>query len=290
MTAEKQIRFWLIALVVALLALFFLRAVLLPFVLGMAIAYLLDPICDRLETWRCPRWLATTLAMLAFFCCCLLVVVLLVPVLVAQIGELAKLMPGLITKARALVDHLAALVEARTNPALMAKLQEALQGLSNDLPRLGDGCIGRLGGPGRRPWPTFSRLIIITPVVAFYLLRDWDKLVATIDSWLPRRHIIVLRRLAGEVDGTLAGFIRGQGAVCLLLGAFYAIGLTIAGAGVRADCRAACRDTDLHSLRRLNLRPHPVGGTGPPTVRQLDAGRHRGWDFSWWASSWKATS
>ena len=72
-------------------------------------------------------------------------------------------------------------------------------------------------------------LIIITPVVTFYLLRDWDNIAATVDGWLPRAQAPTIRELASEVDRTLAGFLRGQGTVCLLLGVFYAIGLTVAG-------------------------------------------------------------
>jgi predicted PurR-regulated permease PerM len=72
-------------------------------------------------------------------------------------------------------------------------------------------------------------LLVVTPIVAFYLLADWDRLVAKVDSWVPRDHVEDIRTIARDVDRALAGFIRGQGTVCLLLGLFYAIGLSIAG-------------------------------------------------------------
>src|SRR5699024_3015210 len=72
-------------------------------------------------------------------------------------------------------------------------------------------------------------LIFITPVVAFYLLRDWDKLVAWIDSLLPRKHVSIIREQTQLIDRVLSGFIRGQASVCLLLGTFYAVGLTLVG-------------------------------------------------------------
>jgi predicted PurR-regulated permease PerM len=72
-------------------------------------------------------------------------------------------------------------------------------------------------------------LVIVTPIVAFYLLTDWDRMVARLDSWLPRPHVETLRGLAREMDDAMAGFIRGQAVVCLLLGLFYAIGLSLAG-------------------------------------------------------------
>jgi predicted PurR-regulated permease PerM len=72
-------------------------------------------------------------------------------------------------------------------------------------------------------------LLVVTPIVAFYLLTDWDRMVARVDSWLPRQHVETLRGLAREMDDAMAGFIRGQAVVCLLLGLFYAIGLSLAG-------------------------------------------------------------
>ncbi len=72
-------------------------------------------------------------------------------------------------------------------------------------------------------------LIVITPVVTFYLLRDWEKLVRRVDGWLPREHAEAIRSVVREIDDSLAGFARGQAIVCLFLGSFYAIGLSIVG-------------------------------------------------------------
>jgi predicted PurR-regulated permease PerM len=72
-------------------------------------------------------------------------------------------------------------------------------------------------------------LLVVTPVVAFYLLIDWDHMVAAVDEWLPRRHRDTIRTLAREIDRAIAGFIRGQSAVCLILGTFYAVGLSLIG-------------------------------------------------------------
>jgi len=71
--------------------------------------------------------------------------------------------------------------------------------------------------------------LVVVPVVAFYLLLDWDNMTAKIDEMLPRDHLPVVRRLASQVDKTLASFIRGQGTVCLILGTYYAISLMLAG-------------------------------------------------------------
>ena len=72
-------------------------------------------------------------------------------------------------------------------------------------------------------------LFVVVPVVAFYLLYDWDRMIGTIDSLLPRDHAPIIRRLAGEIDETLASFIRGMGTVCLILGSYYAVALMLVG-------------------------------------------------------------
>jgi len=72
-------------------------------------------------------------------------------------------------------------------------------------------------------------LLFITPIVTFYMLRDWDVMVAKVDSWLPRQHRDSIHRHAAEINRTLSGFIRGQASVCLALGAFYGLGLSLVG-------------------------------------------------------------
>lgn len=72
-------------------------------------------------------------------------------------------------------------------------------------------------------------LLVVTPVVAFYLLVDWDHMVVTVDQWLPRQHRDTIRMLAREINRAIAGFIRGQATVCLVLGTFYAVGLSLIG-------------------------------------------------------------
>ena len=228
MTVERQLRFWLIGLAIFLLALFFLRSILLPFVLGMAIAYLLDPACDRLVKLKLSRSLATALVLFGFFVLCLAIVMLLVPVLAAQVSELAKRAPGYIEVIKGYAAQGLAFVEAKSDDALMIQIEDALKGLSNELLAWVTTALKGLLSQGAA-FANLLSLLIITPVVAFYLLRDWDDIVARVDSWMPRRHLGPLRQLSREVDATLAGFLRGQGAVCLLLGIFYAIGLTLAG-------------------------------------------------------------
>ena len=88
--------------------------------------------------------------------------------------------------------------------------------------------LASLWSGGRTLFSVLS-LLVITPVVAFYLLCDWDRLVATVDGWIPLPYRDTVRRLAREIDQAIAGFVRGQAVICLILAAFYAVGLTLAG-------------------------------------------------------------
>jgi predicted PurR-regulated permease PerM len=82
---------------------------------------------------------------------------------------------------------------------------------------------------GGRALVSLFSLVVVTPVVAFYLIYDWHRMIATADSWVPLQQRDTVRRLAREIDAAIAGFVRGQTAVCLILGSFYAITLTLSG-------------------------------------------------------------
>jgi predicted PurR-regulated permease PerM len=228
MTVERQLRFWLIGFAVFLVALYLLSGVLLPFVAGMAVAYLLDPVCDRLEAWGLSRTLATTVLTVLFLVVAVAAIVLLIPVLAGQVASLIERVPDLIEALRGQSARLLAIVEARVDPAMIERIEGAVAGSADRLVAWGTQFLGQVISGGVALANLIS-LLVITPVVAFYLLRDWDRIVARIDAWLPRDHAETIRERVREVDRTLAGFLRGQGTVCIILGLFYAIALSIAG-------------------------------------------------------------
>ncbi len=228
MTPERQVRFWLVGLGVFLVALYLLRGVLLPFVAGIAVAYLLDPLCDRLEGWGLSRTLATALLTTASLVLAVVAVLLLVPLLAGQVASLLESAPEYVETLRSQFARLLDTLEARVDPAMLERIEGAVAGSADRLVAWTTNLLGRLISGGVALANLIS-LLVITPVVAFYLLRDWDRIVERIDGWLPRDHAQTIRQLAREVDRTLAGFLRGQGTVCLILGLFYALGLTLAG-------------------------------------------------------------
>lgn len=228
MTQREQMAAWTGILIATVALLIVLGDILLPFVAGMAVAYFLDPAADWLQRRRVPRWLATLLILSVFFIAVGLVIVLLVPLVRDQFDRFLVHLP-----------EYAALFQDRVLPWLLGwaqrlgldlnmDLRAALNGNRDEIMKVLGGILTGLLGGGQAVFNLLS-LMVITPVVSFYLLRDWDVLVAKIDSFLPLDHAETIRAQAGEIDKVLAGFVRGQLLVCLCLAAFYGIGLTALG-------------------------------------------------------------
>ena len=228
MSLQRQFVFWVAALLALILVLWLLSNILLPFIAGLALAYFLDPVADRLEHLGLPR-LAATLVILLFSLLILVVVlILIVPILGDQIGKFASELPGLLQALVARFNELA----PQWLKDMLAKSGTDIQGSVTELAGRAAGWIVTLLSSvlsGGMALINLVSLLVVTPIVAFYLLEDWDVMVAKVDSWLPRDHAQTVRSLAQDINEALAGFIRGQGTVCLLLGSFYAVGLSLAG-------------------------------------------------------------
>ncbi|SNZ08033.1 AI-2E family transporter [Cohaesibacter gelatinilyticus] len=229
MTLQKQFTFWFIALLALCLCLFLLRGILLPFVAGMALAYLLDPIADAFERLGMSRMLSTVTILILFLLIFMLAIVIIVPVLAHQMSGFAENLPGYIAKLQDFVSRQGASILPRFLNELDAA---AVQANIKDLVSQGASWIGALIQSiwnGGQALLDIVALMVITPVVAFYLLYDWDRMIAKIDGWLPRDSQMTVRRLAAEIDNSVSGFVRGQIMVGLILGIFYAVSLSLLG-------------------------------------------------------------
>ncbi|MGK9167047.1 AI-2E family transporter [Inquilinus limosus] len=228
MNGSVQIRFWLIGFVVFCLLVWLLRGVLAPFVTGMIIAYLLDPVCDRLQRLGMVRWLATTVLLLLFVLLAILAMLIVVPILVNQLTGLLSAVPDYVARAGARLQPLIAELRHRVSESDFNEIQRAVSQYVGTAVSWVGTVLGSLWQGGMALIDLLS-LLFITPVVAFYMLRDWDHMVGVIDHNLPVAHRETIRGLGREVNQTLSRFIRGQLTVCLLLGLFYAIALSMVG-------------------------------------------------------------
>ena len=226
MTLRWHVTFWTAALAALVVVLWLLSEILLPFVAGMALAYLLDPAVKRLERARINRMLATLLVIALFVVGFVLLIILIVPIFGAQLNAFIENIPRTIARLQALVTD-------PSRPWLRRVVGEGFRDADiGDLVRQGSGYMATflrsLWSGGQALISIFS-LIVVTPIVAFYLLYDWDRMVATIDSWVPVPRRETVRTLGREINDAIAGFVRGQTAVCLILGSFYAVGLSLVG-------------------------------------------------------------
>lgn len=222
----NRIAAWVAIFAAFLLFIYVLSGVLLPFVVAAAIAYLIDPLVNRLERLGVPRVGGAAIVTITFFALTAILAILLAPILQHQIVGLAE---RLTVVARNLVEIARPHIEelfAQVGPVDVQQFSGA-----GDAVKTAIGWIARaVGGvvSGGLAVVNVLALIFITPVVVFYLVRDWKFVEVAIDEWLPRRHAKTIRAILAEIDDRLAGFLRGQALVCIFLATFYAIGLTIA--------------------------------------------------------------
>ena len=205
-----------------------LRDMLLPFVAGLALAYLLAPATARLESFGVRRWLATSVVLSGTCLVALVLMLLLVPVIGSQVVMLVAQMPGYANAAREALIPLLERLQATLTPDQIAEIQaSAGDAIKSALGWTGD-LIGGIWKSGMA-LVNVGSLLVITPIVAFYLLRDWRDLMATLDGLLPRPHRATLLGITRNIDTTLAGFVRGQASVCALLAIYYGVSLSATG-------------------------------------------------------------
>jgi predicted PurR-regulated permease PerM len=228
MTLQKQVTFWVVSFLTLILVLWLLSPILLPFIAGLVLAYFLDPVADALERLGLPRLVATATILVLSILLLVFIGLLIVPILGDQIVKFAGDLPSLMQSLLARFNEVA----PQWVKDAIAKSGTDIQGSISDIAGKAAGWTATLLASvwsGGMALVNILSLMVVTPIVAFYLLADWDRLVAKVDSWLPRDHAAEIRTIFTDIDAALAGFIRGQGTVCLLLGMFYALALTIAG-------------------------------------------------------------
>ena len=228
MNLHRQLLFWLGALVVFILVVWLLKDILLPFIAGTVLAYLLNPLTDRLERSGMGRGVATMLTVVFFLLAFVIIGIIFVPVLGTQLVSFIQKLPGYVTRLQELVTVENKAWLENTLGFSVPDIQKSLGDLVGESARWLGSLVQSLWSGGRALISIFS-LLVITPVVAFYVLYDWHAVTTKVDSWLPRRHRQTIRALAGQIDRAIAGFLRGQALVCLIMGIYYAVALVAVG-------------------------------------------------------------
>jgi predicted PurR-regulated permease PerM len=216
-------------IVVAWLVLNLFASILLPFVAASGIAYVLHPPCTRLARAKLPRGIAALILIVGLLLVMLLCALLLYPLIINQISLLVGHVPEYVRGLSLFAGRMIARLQQHLGPEYVdAKLSDLVSGQFGAMLGFVASAATHVVGGGYALFNVLS-LVVVTPVVAFYLLRDWPRVVDMVDSWLPRRYQSVVRAQAREVDRILSAWVRGQAMCCMILAVFYALGLSLVG-------------------------------------------------------------
>lgn len=220
---------WWLLPVVAVGGLFYLLSpILAPFLFAAILAYICNPLVDRLAGLKIPRTLGTLLVMVFLFGLFAALLLIMIPLFEKQVSLFIDRLPGYLNW---FSQHLAPWLKARFDVELLLDSTHLKQALAEHwqsaggfaaqfLPSLGSGGLALVG--------IFINLVLV-PVVLFYVLRDWNLIIASIGDAIPHRWREQVCAVVREVDDVLGGFLRGQLSVMLLMSLFYTLGLRLVG-------------------------------------------------------------
>src|SRR6516164_4874706 len=228
MNFTRPVTFWIAMLAALLAVVILLREVLLPFVAGMVLAYLLDPLANRMERLGMNR-LVSTLAIIVVVVVAIAVLLLLsVPIIVRELADFIESFPRYIERLHSMATDPAHPWLSKIVGDGLAQAEQSL----GELTKLASSWVGsflRSAWSGGRALISVFSLAIVTPIVACYLIYDWNRMIAAVDNWVPPVRRETVRALAREIDDTIGGFVRGQGALCLILAVYYGVVLWAIG-------------------------------------------------------------
>ncbi len=226
---RKQAVFWSIGILVMIAFFYVFSSILLPFLAGMAIAYFLDPVADRLERLGLSRVLATSLILGLFIVLFVVALAFIVPVVAVQGGNFIEKLPATVAQLQKLISGIdLGFLQKYLGEGGVDSVRSSIEDVLKQ-------SLGFVTSILQSVWQSGMALInlvgllVVTPVVAFYMLLDWDRMVAKVDGWVPRDNVQTVRMIARDIDFAIAGFVRGQGTLCIILGVLYGTALTFAG-------------------------------------------------------------
>ena len=228
MTVRDHTLFWTGIILLFLGLVWVFNGVLLPFILGAIIAYLLDPVMARLTRSGLPRWAAALIILTVFFAVIAAILAIIGPFAFRELQDLVERLPSLIDRARDMVRPYTRWIQNRLDGADLSALGATAQENIGNTLKAGGGLVSGLANSGQALAGLFA-LLAVTPVAAFFMMKEWPRMTGWVDGLLPRRHYDTIRDLLRQIDGKLAGFIRGQLSVAVSLALLYSVALSVAG-------------------------------------------------------------
>ncbi len=228
MSLRQHVLFWVAVFAFIFFAMWLLGEVLLPFVAAVVLAYLLNPLTNRLQRLKIPRWIAALIVVVLMVTAIILMIFLIVPVIGAQLTAFIADLPGYVRKLQAMITDPSRPWLSRFVGDKFSSVDQSAGDLISKGAAIGAAFLGKVWSGGTAVLSIFS-LLVVTPVVAFYFIADWQRIIKSLDRLVPRAQHNTVVKLAKEVDAAVAGFVRGQTLVCVILGVFYAAALSVVG-------------------------------------------------------------
>lgn len=227
-STRYQLIFWGGAIVLFLLFLWLFSGVLLPFVLGITIAYLLDPIVARMTRWKMPRWAAALVILAVFVLFVGMAAALILPVVFRELADLATALPGYADKVWTMLSPYATWAQERLGNTDIEGIKQTLQSNVGKMFAVSGSILAGIATGGQAV-AGFLTTALLTPIVAYYMMKEWPAIKDWFNGLLPRKHYDTIQDLLRQIDRKIAGFVRGQLTVAFLLAVIYAVALSLAG-------------------------------------------------------------
>jgi predicted PurR-regulated permease PerM len=228
MNIARPAAIWIVLLIAFVAVIILLRGILLPFVAAFILAYLLNPLANKIDRVGVGRLSATLAIVIPIVVMIVVLLVLAVPIIVRELAHFIESLPFYIRRMHALAN-------SSTHPWVsniigdgLGEVEHSIGALTAQASAWFDTFLRSIWSGGQALISTLS-LAVITPVIACYLLFHWNAMITAIDDWVPPAGRETVRALAREIDDTIGGFVRGQSALCLILAVFYATALHLIG-------------------------------------------------------------
>ncbi len=225
---RNQVLFWIAVMAAFLLFTWLFKDILLPFILGTIIAYLLDPAVKAMRRRNIPRWAATVLILGSFGLFLGILLLMLVPLAYKEAVQLIGVLPDYAERIMEIAQRYSRSLQQHFRQGGLSNLQDALQENISTAIQAGGGLIMGLA-TGSWALVNMIYVAVLTPIIAFLMMNDWPRMKRWLDDMVPRGSHDIVGELWHEIDAKLSGFIRGQLTISFLLGMAYAIGLSVAG-------------------------------------------------------------
>lgn len=224
LTLMQRAVIWIVGLIVLVVTLYMLKGILLPFLVGAGVAYFLDPAVRRLTQRGVPRAVAATGMIVLLFGGLITTLVFVTPMMISEAQALSRELPGWLEAAKEWINtHLPGDIEDEET-ALGQMVADGMAALRENAQMLALGAFY-----GVSSLVSIVLFWVVMPVVAFYLLIDWPRVMDNFDEHLPRDHAMTIRQLATDIDASIAGFVRGTLIVVSILTVYYAATLSLVG-------------------------------------------------------------